>query len=219
MLSSAPPPPKAEKLSCSEFPAPVDVPVVESANSAEDGMPKRTSLPSRFAPAARAAGPVGFASATQMTASIRPHSEAITPSSAAPWRIPDGSSSAPLRLPPDPTMRPNVRVSDTGMSSRKKISRKSVRPVGFSNGCAELALRIPPPLVPSSLIDSCDATGARAMVDVLPSGPGARAAGVGSPAGAERDEDDRADAREGQQHPAAAGGDVAPRVAEPVRAG
>src|SRR6195952_116855 len=206
MLSSAPPPPKAEKLSCSELTAPVDVPVVEFANSAEDGMPKRTSLPSRFAPAATAAGPVGFAPAIQMTVSIRPHSVAITPSSAAP-------------CPPEPTMRPNVRVSATGMSSRKKISRKSVRPVGFSNGCAELALRIPPPFVPSSLIDSWAATGARAMVDVLPSGPGARAAGVGSPAGAERDEDDRADAREGQQHPAAAGGDVAPRVAEPVRAG
>jgi K+-transporting ATPase ATPase A chain len=31
--------------------------------------------------------------------------------------------------------------------------------VGFSNGWAELALKKPPPLVPSSLIASCEATG------------------------------------------------------------
>jgi len=29
---------------------------------------------------------------------------------------------------------------------------------GFSNGCALFALKKPPPLVPSSLIDSCEAT-------------------------------------------------------------
>ena len=31
--------------------------------------------------------------------------------------------------------------------------------VGFSNGCDELALKNPPPLVPSILIASCEATG------------------------------------------------------------
>ena len=31
--------------------------------------------------------------------------------------------------------------------------------VGFSNGCALLALKKPPPLVPHSLMISCDATG------------------------------------------------------------
>ncbi len=35
---------------------------------------------------------------------------------------------------------------------------------GFSNGCAELALNQPPPLVPSSLIASWNATGPSAMV-------------------------------------------------------
>ncbi len=153
-----PPPPKAEKLSCSEFTAPVDVPVVEFANSAEDGMPKRTSLPSRFAPATTAAGPPGFASAVQMTASTRPHRKVITPSSATPSRT-------------EPTMRPKVRVSETGMTSIRKISTMSEVPFGFSNGCAELALRMPPPFVPSSLIASCDATGARAIVEDRPSGP------------------------------------------------
>ena len=34
-----------------------------------------------------------------------------------------------------------------------------VHGVGFSNGCAELALKKPPPLVPSCLMASCEATG------------------------------------------------------------
>ena len=39
---------------------------------------------------------------------------------------------------------------------------------GFSNGCAELVLKKPPPLVPSSLIASCEATGPIAIVCVMP---------------------------------------------------
>ena len=41
--------------------------------------------------------------------------------------------------------------------------------VGFSYGCAELALKKPPPLVPSILIASCEATGPWAMVCWPPS--------------------------------------------------
>ena len=41
--------------------------------------------------------------------------------------------------------------------------------VGFSNGCAELALKKPPPLVPSILIASCEATGPTAIVCFAPS--------------------------------------------------
>ena len=36
--------------------------------------------------------------------------------------------------------------------------------MGFSNGCAELALKNPPPLVPSCLMAICDAAGPTAMV-------------------------------------------------------
>ncbi len=36
--------------------------------------------------------------------------------------------------------------------------------VGFSNGIAELTLKKPPPLVPSCLIATCEATGPRASV-------------------------------------------------------
>ena len=56
-------------------------------------------------------------------------------------------------------MRPYVYVSDAGMASIASISRKFVSPFGFSNGIAELTLKKPPPLVPSSLMISCEATG------------------------------------------------------------
>ncbi len=48
------------------------------------------------------------------------------------------------------------------------ISKKLENAVGFSNGKAELTLKNPPPLVPSSLIASCEATGPRAMPPTLP---------------------------------------------------
>src|SRR6185312_15360692 len=61
--------------------------------------------------------------------------------------------------PGEAEMRPKVSTSAAGISRMASISRKLVRPLGFSNGWAELALKKPPPLVPSSLIASCDATG------------------------------------------------------------
>ncbi len=43
-----------------------------------------------------------------------------------------------------------------------------VRPVGFSKGVAELALRKPPPLVPSCLMASMNPMGPRGIVWVTP---------------------------------------------------
>ncbi len=63
-----------------------------------------------------------------------------------------------------PTISPNEKHSAAGIARMASISRKFARGVGFSNGCAELALKKPPPLVPSSLIDSCEATGPMASV-------------------------------------------------------
>ena len=54
------------------------------------------------------------------------------------------------------------------MISTSSISKKLVNAVGFSNGCAELTLKKPPPLVPSSLIASCEATGPIAIDCVRP---------------------------------------------------
>ena len=46
-----------------------------------------------------------------------------------------------------------------GISRIASISRKFDSGVGFSNGCAELTLKKPPPFVPSCLIAICDAAG------------------------------------------------------------
>ena len=56
------PPPSGVNESCIESTAPVDVRVVAFAKSAEDGTPKRTSLPSIAAPAAWSAAPECWAS-------------------------------------------------------------------------------------------------------------------------------------------------------------
>jgi hypothetical protein len=48
-------------------------------------------------------------------------------------------------------------------------SRKFESGVGFSKGCALFALTKPPPFVPSSLIDSCEAIGPTAIDWVPPS--------------------------------------------------
>ncbi len=78
----------------------------------------------------------------------------------------------------EPTMVPSVTVRPAGMRKMESICRKFERGVGFSKGCALLALKKPPPLVPSILMASCEATGPCAMVwvvtvvvVVLPSAP------------------------------------------------
>ncbi len=65
-------------------------------------------------------------------------------------------------------MRPYANTSAAGITSTISISKKLVNAVGFSNGCAELVLKKPPPFVPSSLIASCEATGPIAIDWVRP---------------------------------------------------
>src|SRR3546814_12270571 len=62
-----------------------------------------------------------------------------------------------------------VCSSDLPIARIDSISTKLVSAVGFSNGCALLALKKPPPLVPSSLIASWLATGPSAIVCLAPS--------------------------------------------------
>jgi hypothetical protein len=45
------------------------------------------------------------------------------------------------------------------MTRIRKIWNRLVQAFGFSKGCAELALKKPPPFVPSALMASCEATG------------------------------------------------------------
>ena len=66
-------------------------------------------------------------------------------------------------------MRPNIEVRPAPRVKMATIWMRLASAVGFSNGCAELALKKPPPLVPSILIASCEATGPSAMVCFAPS--------------------------------------------------
>ena len=52
-----------------------------------------------------------------------------------------------------------VSTARPGSGRSRASRRKLVSGVGFSYGCAELALKKPPPLVPSILMASCEATG------------------------------------------------------------
>ena len=62
-----------------------------------------------------------------------------------------------------PTILPKVRGSANGMTSSRKISNQLLNGFGFSNGCDEFALKNPPPLLPISLMTSCEATGPPTM--------------------------------------------------------
>ena len=80
-------------------------------------------------------------------------------------------SSRPAPPSPGAGRRPCGRTRSTAPpgSGRSPASAGSWSArVGFSYGCAELALKKPPPLVPSILIASCEATGPIASVCVLP---------------------------------------------------
>ena len=58
-----------------------------------------------------------------------------------------------------PTILPKTRGRAADIMSIRKISIRLVKGVGFSYGCAEFALKNPPPLVPNSFIASWEATG------------------------------------------------------------
>ena len=62
------------------------------------------------------------------------------------------------------------------MSRIASISRKFESGVGFSNGCAELTLKKPPPFVPSCLMAICEAAGPSA-IDLLGDGLAVRRRG------------------------------------------
>src|SRR6185436_20171017 len=63
----------------------------------------------------------------------------------------------------EPVIWPSVQVRPAERAKMQNISKKFESGVGFSNGCELLALKKPPPLVPNSLMISCEATGPCAM--------------------------------------------------------
>ncbi len=82
MLSITTPPPPAVNESWKELTAPVEVPVVEAANSADDGMPIRTSLPSIAAPTASGTAPRPASSKAVVAATAPIQSTAMVASTA-----------------------------------------------------------------------------------------------------------------------------------------
>src|SRR6516165_11758003 len=78
MLNSATPPPNGVNESWNEFTAPVDVTVVDAANSDDPGMPKATFLPSIAAPAACVATPDPWCSKKLSREADASHRIAIT---------------------------------------------------------------------------------------------------------------------------------------------
>ena len=72
------------------------------------------------------------------------------------------STTRPCRL--SLTILPNVDDERERDEQEREDLEEVGEPVGFSNGCAELALNGPPPLVPSSLIASWLANGPPGIV-------------------------------------------------------
>src|ERR1035438_1361681 len=77
----------------------------------------------------------------------------------------------------EPVILPSTKVKPAGIAKIKTSCRKLENGVGFSKGCALLALKKPPPFVPYILMASWEAVGPRAIVccttvcvEVLPSG-------------------------------------------------
>ena len=127
MFTNGTAPPNAVKESCAATTEPVEVLVVADANVAVPACPNRTSLPSMFPP--ESAGRAAFPAASKCHAISDPliQKSAITAASTYPC----------LRLP---TSLPNVPVNANGITKMRNIWKKFVSGLGFSNGCAELAL-------------------------------------------------------------------------------
>ena len=113
-----------------------------------------------------------------------------------------------------PTALPNVQVSPAPSAKIDSIWMKLERSPGFSNGWAALALKKPPPLVPSILIAICDATGPSAIVCCAPS----IVVAVTEPASVcgmpSEDQDQRIDDAGGQQDVERDPGQIGPEIAE-----
>ena len=147
------------KLACMALTEPFDAPVVMVAQATEAGTPKRTSLPSMLTfastPAAARDGTV-WVSIAYMAA---PEAES---------RIKAATASARMsRLAK--TLRPKAKKAAQPNTLIEIAVIRFVSGVGFSNGWAELTLKIPPPLIPSCLMANWLAVGNRLMVCCPPS--------------------------------------------------
>ncbi len=124
-----------------ELTAPVEVPVVGAGEERRAGGAEARSLPSmRRRP--RRLG---------RRFRRRPSRAPFTANSAIAEQRAHAGQHRPARWRLSPTMRAERAGNENGIARMRQISNRLVSAVGFSNGCAELALKNPPPLVPSSL--------------------------------------------------------------------
>ena len=121
----------------------------------------------------------------------------------------------PLALRPS---APKVQVSADGIAKIANIDQKFDHGVGFSNGCAELTLKKPPPLVPSCLIAIWLATGPIARICFAPSSVVTLDVGLEVLDHALLHQDQRHDEGERQQDVERAADQVGPEVPEPALA-
>ena len=143
--------------------APQEAAVVIAANRAVAAMPKRVSLPSMLPPLCKAlatwSAPSALnlglpdCSAHMMATTALTKITVIAANKAQPWRL-------------SPTIWPNARHKPAGIKKIASICSEFVQALGFSNGCAELAFKNPPPLVPTILMASCEAIGPMGKVCV-----------------------------------------------------
>ena len=154
ILNMAMPPARGDRLSWAQLVAPQEVTVVTTEKSDEAVLPIRISFPSR-----------------EWRVWSKGFHECSPQSDAASTAQKMSSIAAKSTLPclGAPIILPNAKARPPGMSRMTSVSRKFVSGVGFSNGCALLALKKPPPFVPICLIAICDAAGPRGMTWRLPS--------------------------------------------------
>jgi hypothetical protein len=166
MLTSGTAPPAGVNASCPPLTEPLEASVVAVAQSAVLAMPKRTSLSCMFPP-------LWPCPCVMLTPEARSTGDACCSAGyATPTPIANIANIAAKIIQAcrrASTMRPNMKICATGISRIAISSRKFVSPFGFSNGTAELALKKPPPFVPSCLIAIINATGPRAITCVAPS--------------------------------------------------
>ena len=145
-------PPMGLKLSCMALTEPFDVCVVQLPHKAERSVPKRSSLPSRLAP--------GWESLTRAAFGIR--SEETTTEVEISENV---SITAPI--PIINRRRPLISAmaisNAKGMIVSEAVSITLANGVGFSSGTLEFGPYQPPPLVPSCLIATIDATGPKGI--------------------------------------------------------
>ena len=205
MLTIGTPPPSGVNESCIESTAPVEVRVVAFAKSAEEGTPKRTSLPSIAAPAAWSAAPAWRASKVVTRLSETTKITAIAERIAQPWRR------SPSRLP-------KVRGSENGIRSRSEISSRLRERVGVLERVRRVGV-VEAAAVGAELLDRLLA-GHRTAREVLGgAGDGRDGVRVGEVLhGAGGDQQDRRHHAEREQDAHAAADQVDPEVADPVGA-